>query len=361
MKSFTRSVVVSVLVTINSPGEYSAAADDIEATGCFLSLKEEAQVPARESGLLKEILVEPGDEVHESQVLASLEDNEIRLSLNLVQIDLSIARKRDAEAVAVDIAEAAVNESSKLTHQAQLDEQITRKMAESQIAVRQAIAASELAKDAFDRAVASREKFRTSVSSRELATVQYELDKTRMDVEQAKDEHSLQLLRADSQSVVVEQRQTAELRLQLELRQAKLEQDISALAVERTLTSVDIAMEKLDRQKMKSPLNGIVVEKFRHAGEWVEAGDPVLRVIRLDQLFVEGYVTAGLVDGSYRGHEVSVTGDARGQNVIVKGTIVFVSPEVDPVNGQVQVRAEIGNEDLRLRPGQPVQMVIRAE
>ena len=310
---------------------------------------------------LKDIKVEPGDEVQTSQVLASLEDNEARLALQLAEIDLHVARKRSEDAVSVEIAEAAVNESSKLSQQAMLDQQISTQMAESDIAVRLSMATSELAKDAFDRAVESRAKFRTSVSSREMATVKFELDKTRMDIEQAKYDQTLQLLRANSQAVLVEQREIASRRLQLEMKDAQLEHGIASLTAQRMATSVDVAMEKLDRHQMKSPLTGVVVEKLHHVGEWVEAGEPVLRVIRLDTLFVEGYVAATLVDQTFRGHEVSVTSETREGTVTVVGHIVFVSPEIDPVNGQVQVRAEIHNAQLKLRPGQQVQMVIRAE
>ncbi len=44
--------------------------------------------------------------------------------------------------------------------------------------------------------------------------------------------------------------------------------------------------------------------------------------------------------------------------ITVEGTLIFVSPEIDSVNGQVEVKAEISNPALALRPGQPVQMTI---
>jgi multidrug efflux pump subunit AcrA (membrane-fusion protein) len=128
--------------------------------------------------------------------------------------------------------------------------------------------------------------------------------------------------------------------------------------VERTRKSVDVAKEQLSRRQLTSPLTGIVVEKLRHRGEWVEVGEPVLRIIRIDRLFVEGYVDAALVDQSSRGRPVSVTGDSRQGPITVEGTLIFVSPEIDSVNGQVEVKAEISNPALALRPGQPVQMTI---
>jgi len=41
------------------------------------------------------------------------------------------------------------------------------------------------------------------------------------------------------------------------------------------------------------------------------------------------------------------------------GKIAFISPEVDPITGQVRVWAEVDNRDGRLRPGQAAMMKVR--
>ncbi len=156
----------------------------------------------------------------------------------------------------------------------------------------------------------------------------------------------------------VEQKEAAERRLKLELKDAELECQIATLAVQQTTTAVEVAKEKLDRQHVKSPLTGIVVDKLKYAGEWVEAGEPILKVIRLDTLFVDGFVTSDLVDESFRGNPVTVKGQTRSGTVTLEGKVVFVSPEVDSVNKQVAVRAEISNADRLLRPGQSVEMTV---
>jgi macrolide-specific efflux system membrane fusion protein len=43
------------------------------------------------------------------------------------------------------------------------------------------------------------------------------------------------------------------------------------------------------------------------------------------------------------------------------GQVVFVSPEIDPVNGQVRVLIEIDNPELTLRPGTRATAVITPE
>ena len=48
-----------------------------------------------------------------------------------------------------------------------------------------------------------------------------------------------------------------------------------------------------------------------------------------------------------------------GQQAEFPGKLVFVSPEIDPVNAQVRVWAEIENEGLRLRPGMRGRLIVK--
>ena len=350
-----------MLGSITGLGLSATAASEIEVSGCFLMLKEQAQIPAREAGIIQTIVVQPGDTVTASQTLAVLDDEEARLTLQQAELDLAVMQKKETDAVLVEIAAAAAQESTQLLRQAELTEQISRKTADTDVPIRQAVAAVKVAQDAFDRATESRKAFRTSVSDQELVRLNYELQKNRLDEEQARLNRELERLQADSQSAVVSQRQTGSSRLLLQKTQTQLEQELVGLQVRQMRTAVALAKEKLDRRKMKSPLSGVVVEKLRYPGEWVMAGDPVLRVIYLEELYVEGYADAESVDASFQGRSVRVQGTTRGGSVTVAGRLVFVSPETDGVNRQVQVRAAIPNTDLRMRPGQRVQMVITAD
>jgi macrolide-specific efflux system membrane fusion protein len=61
------------------------------------------------------------------------------------------------------------------------------------------------------------------------------------------------------------------------------------------------------------------------------------------------------------GKEVSLEVEGLSEQRAPAGTIVFVSPEVDPITGQVRVWAEIDNREGKLRPGQPARMVITGQ
>ena len=47
-----------------------------------------------------------------------------------------------------------------------------------------------------------------------------------------------------------------------------------------------------------------------------------------------------------------------GAGAKLPGKVVFVSPEIDPVNSQVNIWVEIDNEELRVRPGMRAKMTI---
>jgi macrolide-specific efflux system membrane fusion protein len=77
-------------------------------------------------------------------------------------------------------------------------------------------------------------------------------------------------------------------------------------------------------------------------------------------LRAEGLVDAGRLQGDAASRPVLLTVQIGDQAVEYTGKIVFVSPEIDPVTGQVRVWAEIDNRDLQLRPGLQGSMVIRS-
>ncbi|APZ94162.1 macrolide transporter subunit [Fuerstiella marisgermanici] len=351
-------LAVLAMAVCPAPTRAQQESSEVKATGCFLRLKDEANVPALESGLLQSLDVELGDTVKSGQLLATMEHREALLAVQLAEIDHDIAARRDKESVAVEIAQSAVDEAAQSLKQAKIDLQISNRIASFDTAIQQAEVAYKLAREEYDRALKSKNEFSTSVSAMQMARHQSALDKSRLDIEQAKNDQSVQALRSTAKSATVDQQQVAAKRLNLELQQASSDRGIGTLTAQRTKTSLAVAKERLDRRRIHSPLSGIVAERLKNEGEWVEAGEPVLRVIRMDRLLVEGYVNADLIEITSRGRAVRVEGTARGRTVSVEGRIIYVSPEIDSVNQEVQVKAEIENPDLVLRPGQPVKMVV---
>lgn len=190
------------------------------------------------------------------------------------------------------------------------------KLAENDVKVRFARKSAEVAASELRRALDSTERLAESVNASELDQLKLVAEKTRLEIEQA-----------------------------------ELEFELARTA--RALKQNDLltAEHKIAQRQIVAPLAGFVAQVLKHPGEWVEPGQPILRLLRLDRLRAEGLASANQIDGQFVGRPVTLRvkhGDNTSQHT---GTIVFVSPEVDPVNGQVRIWAEIDNADLKLRPG----------
>jgi len=148
----------------------------------------------------------------------------------------------------------------------------------------------------------------------------------------------------------------------LEVELAKREQHAAQIEVRVKESVSRLAKYYVERRKISAPISGIVVQVNRRPGEWVEPAETVLRMVRMNRLRAEAFVDAGLVSRRMAGRRVTVV--LRGGSNAEKsfsGRLVFISPEINPVNGQVRIWAEVDNRELILQPGQQASMVIEAE
>jgi multidrug resistance efflux pump len=150
----------------------------------------------------------------------------------------------------------------------------------------------------------------------------------------------------------------------LSIEKAKLDRRVATQDANVALAEVDAAKENINRRKIRSPLDGVVVERNRHKGEWVQPGDTVFHVVRMDRLWVEGYASAKDFNaGQIAGQPVKVSITlARGQEVSLDGKVVFVKPIV-LAGGGFLVRAEVENRKdaggfWLLSPGLSAKMAI---
>lgn len=200
---------------------------------------------------------------------------------------------------------------------AQTEVAIAQRKAGNDVSVRFAKKATDVAQAELARALESVQKYPKSVSDTELDRLRLTVDRSRLEIEQA--EHLLEVDQL-TQQLKQHERAAAELSLQ--------------------------------RRQMLAPLDGVVVEVNARAGEWMEPGDKVLRILRMDRLRAEGFAAASHLPDKLVGAPARITVDLPGRkDFSLAGRVVFVSPEIDPVNGQVRVWAEFDNPELLLRPG----------
>lgn len=148
----------------------------------------------------------------------------------------------------------------------------------------------------------------------------------------------------------------AELKLEEALHEHQV--DLQTMALKGV--EVDLGKHNVEIRKIAAPINGVVVEVLKHPGEWVEPGEKVLRVVSIDRLRAEGLIDVRKLPAHVVGAPVVVTVNLPDKGATTfTGKVVFVSPEVNPVNGQTRVWAEIENTGGLLRPGLRPQMKIQ--
>ncbi|MDD4268129.1 MAG: efflux RND transporter periplasmic adaptor subunit [Pirellulales bacterium] len=161
-----------------------------------------------------------------------------------------------------------------------------------------------------------------------------------------------------SQTELDHLRLTAE-RARLSIEQAQHELHLAALTAQLKGNALRTAEQRLARLTLRSPINGLVAQVYRRPGEWVESGQQVARILRIDRLRAEGFLSAALLAQAVQGAAVELIVDpGAGEAQSHPATLAYVSPEIDPVNGQARVWAEVENPDMRLKPGQRAAMVI---
>jgi RND family efflux transporter MFP subunit len=199
---------------------------------------------------------------------------------------------------------------------------IAKIRAENDINVRFGKKSLEVAKAELERSLTSIKRFPKSVSESEMDRLRLLVEKSTLEVEQA--EHDFAVA-GFSRHVKANELQAAE--------------------------------QKAANHRIIAPIQGVVVQIQRRPGEWVKPGDTLLRILRLDRLRAEGYVKARYLGTVAKGRDVQLTVELpQGGEAKRAGKIVFLDPQIEPVNAQLRVWAEFNNPDMQLLPGMRARM-----
>ena len=134
-------------------------------------------------------------------------------------------------------------------------------------------------------------------------------------------------------------------RAQLQIDRSRLELKVAGMSADVEQAAVASAEDSIERRKIVAPFDGTVVEVLHQESEWVDVGQPVVRIIRLDRLRVEGFLDAHQFNPEeVLGRAATIEIErARGQKVRLPGKVVFVSPLVQAGN-KYRIRAEVQNQ-----------------
>ncbi|MEO1528115.1 MAG: HlyD family efflux transporter periplasmic adaptor subunit [Planctomycetota bacterium] len=137
----------------------------------------------------------------------------------------------------------------------------------------------------------------------------------------------------------------------LAIEQAEQEMRISKATSAEKAAAVETAQSNVDRHHIRSPVEGMITQIDIAPGEWVEAGKPVVRVISLDPLRIECFVDGRQHGRELIGRKVSFLVAGAAKETALRGKVSFVSPELQPVTGQVRLWATVENPDRKVGAG----------
>jgi len=130
------------------------------------------------------------------------------------------------------------------------------------------------------------------------------------------------------------------------------------------------AENEIRRRKLTSPVDGVVIQVFKHVGDWAQPGDAVMEIVRMNRVEIDGMVLAeetspAEVFGKPVTIYVELPGPAhKNKPHVVKGHITFASQVIDGsgIDRTFRVSTEVDNEQVDgfwiIQPGSQARMVI---
>jgi len=198
-------------------------------------------------------------------------------------------------------------------------EQVKRK-AENQVRVKAADLSAAVAEKEYERMMAINRRQPGAVPASELQQQKLSLQHARLQIELAR----------------------------RELKLARLEQSSSS-------ARLVIAQNDVNDRRILAPRAGVVAEVLSRQGEWVQQSQPVFRIVRMDRLRVEGFVSLDQFSPEElkgaramvsvhlaRGRVIHFAGNHGGSSETRRLYVDFVSHEIE-ANGSCRISAEIDN------------------
>jgi multidrug efflux pump subunit AcrA (membrane-fusion protein) len=160
-------------------------------------------------------------------------------------------------------------------------------------------------------------------------------------------------------------KQLEAVRATLRIELAENEMQIAQARYDAKRNEREMSQFEVERRSITAPFDGYIESRIAQLGEWVQPGVPIVTLVQLDRLRVEGVVNAlsyGRQVTPGTPVRVRVMSETNADNAItVPGEIGFVSSEID-LNNRYRVWVDIENRrvdnDWAIKPGMKAEIVI---
>jgi multidrug efflux pump subunit AcrA (membrane-fusion protein) len=284
----------------------------VVAEAVLFPLAQSAIVP-KISAPVKSFLVKRGSRVHEGELLAVLEHQDLAAAAQDTKGTYDQAQATYEISTAADLPAE--------MQKAQLEMQAAQQMLDAQQKV-------------YD---SRQELFQQGALPRK------ELDQSRVDLTQARNQYEMAQKHLEAMQAIGRQQTLKSAAGQLESAKGKY---LGATA-------------QLSYSEIRSPINGVIADRPLYPGEMAAAGTPLLTVMDISQVIARAHIPQQDAALLKLGDKAAIT--APGEEQPTEGTITVISPALDPNSTTVEVWVQAKNAEQRLKPGTSVQLSMLAK
>ncbi len=106
-------------------------------------------------------------------------------------------------------------------------------------------------------------------------------------------------------------------------------------------SQLDIAVEKLHKSFISSPISGTILNTYAEEGELIMPGKAIFKVVDLSELTLKVYISGAMLPSVKIGQEVDVIIDAdKDSNQTLKGNVSWISSEAEFTPKIIQTKEE---------------------
>ncbi len=157
-------------------------------------------------------------------------------------------------------------------------------------------------------------------------------------------------LAVSQERVALSQVKSAEANLSMVLKGPRAEDREAAKAQsDQALGLLEQSQATLTLTQLRSPMNGLVAERYLDVGEQAGPATPVMLVVDPTIVYVQANLPVGYNERLASGQAVQIL--LPDSNQTLPGRILKVGMKLDPVTNTVPVQIEVGNAELRLKFG----------
>lgn len=166
------------------------------------------------------------------------------------------------------------------------------------------------------------------------------------------DDGLLEAQRMEAEAALDLARQNAERAMMLFTQGAGTERvrDEAQAQVKTAKARLAMARERLAHTRITAPFSGLIGFRNVSIGAYVKSGDDLVELVSIDPMKVSFDVPERYLSAVSVGQTVEVVVDALSGESFA-GTLTAISPRVTSAGRSLRLRARVGNEDGRLRPG----------